>query len=157
MSINQVEDIFTKSRIDFQKTDISHIPWLILLPDDVKNYLECMGKTLKWHETQYGSAWTTLYGVNELMDYQETVCHENNLLVIGNGLNGDLLTINLKNNHIGYVFHDDLWEGNYSTLEDIYCELPFGIDIFLKMVMETESYPIDGTMAEEMKMRLSQL
>ena len=70
------------------------------------------------------------------------------MLVIGNGLNGDLLTINLKNTHIGYVFHDDLWEENYLNIEDIYCELPFDIEIFLKMVLEGKSYPIDGTMAE---------
>ena len=116
-----------------------------------------MGKTIKWHETQFGSAWTTLYSVNDIMNCQETICRENNLLVIGNGLNGDLLTINLKNNYIGYIFYDDLLEGNYSNIDDIYCELPFGIEKFLKMIADAENYPIDGTMAEEMKMRLSQL
>ncbi len=37
-----------------------------------------------------------------------------------------------------------------NQVEDIYRELPFEIAIFLKMVFETETYPIDGTMAEEM-------
>lgn len=150
MDINQVEDVFRRNHVDFQQIDIAKIPYLISLPDYVKEYLKCMGKTIKWHVTQFGSAWTTLYSVNDLMDRQEVVCSKNNLLVIGSGLNEDLLTINLENNHVGYIFHDDLWEENYSSIEDIYRELPFEIAIFLKMVFETETYPIDGTMAEEM-------
>lgn len=150
MDTNQVEEIFRRNHVDFQQIDIAKIPCLMSLPDNVKEYLKCMGKTIKWHVTQFGSTWTTLYSVNELMECQEAVCSENNLLVIGSGLNGDLLTINLKNNHIGYIFHDDLWEENYSTIEDIYRELPLEIAFFLKMVFETETYPIDGTMAEEM-------
>ncbi len=150
MEVNPIESIFRRNHVDFQQIDIAKIPCFMSLPDTVKEYLKCMGKTIKWHITQFGSAWTTLYGVNDLMDCQETECSDNNLLVIGSGLNGDLLTINLKNNHVGYVFHDDLWKDNYSTIEDIYRELPFEIEVFLQMVLETESYPIDGTMAEEM-------
>ena len=150
MTANPIEDILRRNHVDFQQIDISQILCFMSIPNNVKEYLNCMGKTIKWHITQYGSAWTTLYSINDLMDYQETVCSDNNLLVIGNGLNGDIITINLKNSHVGYIFHDDLWEDNYSTIEDIYRELPFRIETFLQMVFETESYPIDGTMAEEM-------
>lgn len=145
----EIEAIFRRNKIDFQQIDISHIPLFMSLPEKVKEYLKCMGKTIKWHETKSGSAWTTLYGIKDLINSQENICSENNLLIIGNGLNGDLLTVNLKNNHIGYVFHDDLYEENYSGIEEIYCELPFAIDIFLQMILETETYPIDGTMAIE--------
>ena len=150
MTVNPIEDILRRNHVDFQQIDISQILCFMSIPNNVKEYLNCMGKTIKWHITQYGSAWTTLYSINDLMDYQETVCSDNNLLVIGNGLNGDIITINLKNSHVGYIFHDDLWEDNYSTIEDIYRELPFRIETFLQMVFETESYPMDGTMAEEM-------
>lgn len=39
-----------------------------------------------------------------------------------------------------------------TTIEDIYCELPFDIEVFLNMVLEGKAYPIDRTMAEEMKL-----
>ena len=60
-----------------------------------------------------------------------------------------MITINLKNNCVGYVFHDDLWEGNFDTLEDVYVELPFDINSFLEQALLNEDYPIDGTMAEK--------
>lgn len=140
-----IKTIFEKNKIDFQQADISHNPFLmsLSLPEKATEYLQCMGKTIKLHETKYGSIWVTLYNVKDLIDCQYKVCNEKNLLIIGNLLNGDLLTINLKNNHIGYVFHDDLWEENYSSIEDIYCELPLDIEIFLKMILEDKIYPID--------------
>lgn len=39
-----------------------------------------------------------------------------------------------------------------TTIEDIYCELPFDIEVFLNMVLEGKTYPINGTMAEKMKL-----
>ena len=38
------------------------------------------------------------------------------------------------------------------NIEDIYCELPFDIEVFLNLVVEGKTYPIDGTMAEEMRL-----
>lgn len=153
-TMTTIEDILRKNGVNFQPIDISHISFLmsLQLPDKVQNYLQCMGTTIKYHETNRGSAWTTLYNIKDLVEHQHPACNKNNLLVIGNGLNGDLLTINLKNTHIGYVFHDDLCEENYLNIEDIYCELPFDIEVFLKMVLEGKTYPMDGTMAEEMKL-----
>lgn len=144
----KTEDIFRKNRVDFQQVDISHIEFFKSFPERVLDYLQCMGKTIRLHETEHGSAWTVLYNVKDIMDNQERICSENSLFVIGCGLNGDLLTINLKNNHAGYIFHDDLWEENYNDISDIYCELPFEFEAFIKMALESESYPIDGTMAE---------
>lgn len=146
-----IADIFRRNNIDFRYADISRIAFLMSLPETVKEYLQCMGKTIKRHQTEYGSAWTTLYNIKDLVDNQYPVCNENNLLIIGFGMNGDLLTVNLKNNCAGYVFHDSLSEENYSDIEDIYCEMPYDIKTFLEMVFETETYPIDGTMAEEMQ------
>ena len=140
-----IETIFKKYKIDFQQVNLSHHPFFmsLSLPEKVTEYLQCMGKTIKLHETEYGSVWTTLYNVKDLIDNQYPVCNEKNLLIIGNLLNGDLLTINLKNEHIGYIFHDDLWEENYLNIEDIYCELQFDIEIFLKTILEEKIYPID--------------
>lgn len=105
-------------------------------------------KTIKLHETPYGSAYTTLYAIDNLKEEQYDICLINGLFVIGSGLNGDLLTINLKNLKVGYIFHDDLAEENYDSIEDIYIELPFSIDEFLKIAITTVDYPFDGTRAE---------
>ncbi len=140
-----IEEIFEKNKIDFKQVDISNNLFLmsLTLSEKVTEYLQCMGKTIKLHETKYGSIWVTLYNAKDLIDNQYPVCNEKNLLIIGHLLNGDLLTINLKNEHIGYVFHDDLWEENYSSIEDIYCELLLDIEIFLKIILEDKIYPID--------------
>lgn len=143
-----MEELFKNYHIDFCQTDISDILFFKSFSEKLKNYLSCMGKTIRLHVTEYGSAWTTLYSVKEIMDEQETICGEKGLLIIGFGLNGDFLTVNLQNNHVGYLFHDDLWEGTYESLEEIYCEMPFEIDAFIKMALEDETYPIDGTDAE---------
>lgn len=107
-----------------------------------------LSKTIKLHKTSYGSAYTILYTIDKLKEEQYDVCLKNRLFVIGNGLNGDLLTINLNNLNVGYVFHSDLIEENYSTIDDIYIELPFSIDEFLKIAISTMDYPFDGTRAE---------
>lgn len=53
MDTNQVEEIFRRIHVDFQQIDIAKIPCLMSLPDNVKEYLKCMGKTIKWHVTQF--------------------------------------------------------------------------------------------------------
>lgn len=121
------------------------------LPENIIQYFECMGNTIKLNETGYGSAYTTLFSIDDVEAEQNFVCTENRLLIIGCGLNGDLITINLLNSRVGYVFHDDLWEENYDVFEEIYVELPFGIEQFLNMAIENKDYPIDGNMAENME------
>lgn len=118
-------------------------------------YFNCMGKTIRLHKTMHGSAYTTLFSVDEIKGEQNTICAGNNLLVIGYGLNGDLLTFSLSSNKVGYVFHDELWEENFDVFEDIYVEMPFGIKEFIEMAIENRNYPIDGTMAENLKDKLS--
>jgi len=112
-----------------------------------QNGLE-FSKTMKLHETAHGSAYTTLYAIDKLKEEQYDICLINGLFVIGSGLNGDLLTINVKNLKVGYISHDDLEEENYGSIEDIYIELPLSIDEFLEKAIATVDYPFDGTRAE---------
>ncbi len=64
-------------------------------------------------------------------------------------MNGDLLTVSLLNNKVGYVFHDELMEENFDVFQEIYVEMPFKIEKFIEMAIENKNYPIDGTMAEK--------
>lgn len=144
-----IAELFENYHIKFQKIELDKESFIDSLPESIIAYLQCMGTTIKLHETAYGSAYTTLFSTKDIKQEQCEICTENGLFIIGSGLNGDLITINLKNQYIGYVFHDELWEEDYDVIEDIYVELPFGIEEFLTMAIAGEEYPIDGSMAEE--------
>ena len=53
-----IEDILRKNGVNFQLIDISNISLLMSLPlpDKVQNYLQCMGTTIKYHETNRGNS-----------------------------------------------------------------------------------------------------
>lgn len=46
----------------------------------------------------------------ENLEDENINCIKSKLLIIGCGLNGDPIVIDLKTNEIGYVSHDELWE-----------------------------------------------
>lgn len=48
------------------------------------------------------------------------------------------------------MFHDELWEGDYEKIQDIYVELPFKIDVFLSMAISRKDYPMDGNVTDDM-------
>ena len=142
--------LFEKKNISCKMVDCSRDAFFSTLPDVLIQYFNCMGQTINLNKTSYGSTYTTLFSVNEIKDEQNEICIENNLLVIGCGLNGDLLTFNLNNSKLGYVLHDELREELFDVFDDIYVEMPFGIEEFLEMAIENSNYPIDGTMAENL-------
>ena len=149
MSISELLD---KNDISYKTVVCFNDNFFSALPISVMQYLKCMGKTIILNKTVYGSAYTTLFSVDEIKEEQHSVCTANNLLVIGCGLNGDLLTVNLSNSKVGYVFHDELWDETetYEMFEDIYVEMPFEIEEFIEKAIENKNYPIDATMAEEL-------
>lgn len=143
-------ELLDKNNISYKTVACPNDNFFSVLPISIIQYLNCMGKTINLNKTVYGSAYTTLFSVDEIKEEQHTICTANNLLVIGCGLNGDLLTISLSNGKVGYVFHDELWEETFDIFDDIYVEMPFEIEEFIEMAIENKNYPIDGTMAEEL-------
>ena len=150
MGTMTIVELFDKNNISYQSVVCSNDVFFSGLPISAIQYLNCMGSTISLNETTYGSAYTTLFSVDEIKNEQNTICTENNLLVIGYGLNGDLLTLSLSNSKVGYVFHDELREEFFEVFEDIYVEMPFKIEEFIEMAIENKNYPIDGTMAEKL-------
>lgn len=145
-----IVELFDINNISYKSVACSNDVFFSALPTSVVQYLNCMGRTISLNKTTYGNAYTTLFSVNEIKNEQNAICTENNLLVIGYGLNGDLLTLNLFNSKVGYVFHDELLEETFDAFEDIYVEMPFKIEEFIEMAIEYKDYPIDGTMAEKL-------
>jgi hypothetical protein len=143
-------ELLDKNSIPYKTVVCFNDSFFSALPISVMQYLKCMGITIALNKTLFGSAYTTLFSVDEIKEEQHSVCTANNLLVIGCGLNGDLLTVNLSNSKVGYVFHDELWDETYEMFEDIYVEMPFEIEEFIRKAIENKNYPIDATMAEEL-------
>ena len=145
-----ISEILEKHNVSYKVVDCSKDSFFARFPANIIQYFNCMGKTISLKKSMYGSANTTLLAIDEVKNEQNEIYTANNLVVFGYGLNGDLLTLSLSNNKVGYVFHDELWEMTFEVFEDIYVEMPFEIEEFVKMAIENKNYPIDGTMAERL-------
>ena len=123
------------------------------LPLPLKEYLTLINLPIKLHITPHGSSLTYLMTQKEIAEIYKAEscisCIEHGYLIIGDGLNGDLLCINIENGKVGYAFHDDLWENSYDDFDDIYIELPYYLEEFLDMAFNKEDYPFDGYTAED--------
>jgi hypothetical protein len=90
--------------------------------------------------------------VNEMPEnnlYEEHKrCIDNGLFIIGHGLNGDLIVLDLNTNEIGYVFHDELWEDEEINPREIHISLECSLPEFYFNSVTIDNYPVDGTEAE---------
>jgi len=143
-----IKKLLSEHKINFTSAAVFEEDLGLKLTQSAAEYLSCMGNAVALHTTPNGSSCTLLYSVRDINEEQHPICTANNLLIIGNGLNGNLLVINLSNDNVGYIFHDDLEEENFDELADIYAEMPFGIERFLEMALGGGDYPIDGRAAE---------
>lgn len=76
--------------------------------------------------------------------------YKQHLLIIGSGMNGDLVVLNTKTMTVGYVFHDQLWENEtIENLNEIYIDLKISIGEFFYKSTTEEDFPIDAYEAEE--------
>lgn len=91
--------------------------------------------------------------VNDIADnntYESNIkCISERLLIIGSGLNGDLIVFDLNNLKVGYVFHDDLWEDDSINPRDILVSLNCTIGQFYYNLMIDGDFPVDGLQAEK--------
>ncbi|MDQ0913854.1 hypothetical protein [Paenibacillus sp. V4I5] len=95
----------------------------------------------------------SFYQVNEMPDEnlyeQNQRCIAEKLLIIGWGLNGDFIVLDLENLKVGYVFHDDLWEDESVNPRDIFINLNCSIGEFYYNAITVEDFPVDGYEAEK--------
>lgn len=149
-----IKDLFTLNNIEYKKSDIPQELLPYIKNADIFNYLSCMGKSIAFYKSSYGTALTFLYSIKDILeedfcDYNNP-CLENGYLIIGSGPNGDLLCVNCSSGMVGYAFHDKLWEKTYDSFEEIYVELPLSIERFIEMVIyKKNEYPFDGFEAEK--------
>ena len=91
--------------------------------------------------------------VNDIPDnnlYEENKkCISNGLLIIGSGLNGDFIVIELSTLKVGYVFHDEIWENESANVYDSFISLNCTIGEFYYKSLTDDAFPVDGYQAEE--------
>ena len=84
------------------------------------------------------------------LDEMSIKCIEDALLIIGSGLNGDPVVVDLRNLLVGYVSHDELWDDE-ETVEarEVLVSMNCRIEDFYLNAVQTENYPVDAYQAEE--------
>jgi hypothetical protein len=82
--------------------------------------------------------------VHENTEEQNQKIYEQGLLIIGSGLNGDPIVVNLTNGNTGFVSHDSLWEqGETVDVNEIYKELNESLGSFFYKSMTDPEFPVD--------------
>lgn len=76
-------------------------------------------------------------------------CIDEDLLIIGSGLNGDFIVVDLNTLKVGYVFHDEIWEDEEAIVRENYISLNCSIGHFYYNALTIEEFPVDGREAEE--------
>jgi hypothetical protein len=113
------------------------------IPKDVISFLKefSFRESIQFKHVYFNS-------VNEIPDdnlYEEHKrCIDNGLFIIGSGLNGDPIVIDLNTRKIGYVFHDDLWEDKNINPREIYICLECSVPQFYYNSVTVDNYPVDG-------------
>ena len=152
LDIDKIKNLFEKYNVRISVCHLKKCFEADNLPLPLQKYLTLVNLPIKLNITPHGSALTYLMAQKEIeeiyKDESFISCIEHNYLIIGNGLNGDWLCVNIKSGKVGYAFHDDLLEG-FDDFDDIYIELPCYLDEFLDMAFTRDDYPFDGYMAED--------
>ncbi|RED66130.1 hypothetical protein [Cohnella lupini] len=108
------------------------------------------------HSIRFGSNF--FYKANDLdeenKDMPNSKCIESGLLIIGHGLNGDYIVLNLKSSHIGFIYHDELYENEECRIENIYIDMGLSLGEFYNKSFNEKGFPVDGYQAEIYKNNL---
>lgn len=117
------------------------------IPEDVISFLKefSFRENLKFKHVYFNI-------VNEMPEenlYEEHKrCIDNGLFIIGYGINGDPVVIDLNTKKIGYIFHDELWEDEDVNPREIHISLGCSVPQFYYNSVTIDDYPVDGNEAE---------
>ena len=97
-----------------------------------------------------GVSFTDVNRIPEINDWLEnTALKKNGLLQIGDGANGDPIVFNLETGTVGFVSHDDLWEGTAIDICEIHCDLGLSVADFFHLAATDKGFPDDFFQAIE--------
>lgn len=152
------KDLFEKAltMIDFseQACKVSLFSWTLdfftmyNIPIEVIEFIKeySFNTTIKFKNISYYANVNNMVDIN--LEEVNGRCIAERLLIIGFGLNGDFVALNLNTSTVGYIFHDDLWENSDVNPMDIFINLDCTIGQFYYNSVTKEDFPVDGYEAE---------
>ncbi len=84
------------------------------------------------------------------LDEQNITCINEELLIIGCGLNGDPVVVDLQTLTVGFVFHDELWEDLSVKARSTHIDTGLSVgQFYFYAATQIDTFPVDGYAAEE--------
>ena len=74
---------------------------------------------------------------------------EHGFLIVGSGLNGDPIALELTSGKMAFISHDLLWERDYREFEECVVRSPLGFHEFWTAAAEDGGFPVDSHEAME--------
>ena len=71
-------------------------------------------------------------------------CLKHGFLIVGSGLNGDPIVVELASGNMAFICHDILWEQAYDDFEECVVRTPFGFHDFWVQASESADFPRDS-------------
>ena len=85
----------------------------------------------------------------ENLEDENSPCIENGFLIIGSGLNGDPIALELETRTVAFISHDKLWEEDYDSFDEVVVRTPLPFDEFWLAAWEDPEFPCDSYEAAE--------
>ena len=71
-------------------------------------------------------------------------CLSHGFLIVGSGLNGDPIAVELSSGLMAFISHDLLWEEDYDEFDECVVRTPLGFHDFWVQAWETPDFPRDS-------------
>ena len=86
----------------------------------------------------------------ENLEEENRNCIQEGLLIIGSGLNGDPVVVDMETFTVGFVFHDELWEDTSIKARSIYIDTGLSVgEFYWEAATQKDNFPKDAYQAEE--------
>jgi hypothetical protein len=81
---------------------------------------------------------------------ENAACIAHGFLIVGSGLNGDPIAVELSSGRMAFISHDLLWEEDYEDFEECVMRTPLPFDEFWLEASRSSAFPRDSYDAEEL-------
>jgi len=85
----------------------------------------------------------------ENQDEANAACIDRGFLIVGSGLNGDPIAVELSSGTMVFLSHDILWERAYDDFEECVVRTPLAFHEFWEEALKSPGFPRDSYDAEE--------
>lgn len=113
--------------------------------------LDILGDCAYAGSIRIGPVWLSPLAEFDLENEEEenAACQENGFLIVGSGLNGDPIAVELSSGLLAFVSHDLLWEEAYDEFEECVVRTPLSFHDFWVQAYESADFPRDSYDAKE--------